>query len=214
VVLGHELLDNLPFRLVREDMEVRVDADGGRLVDVLGPLPPDLASLADAHDDEVERTVPTGAVALIHDLAPRLSKGYALFVDYGGDGGAGGPVHGYRGHRVVEDVLAHPGTTDITAGVDFGILRREAATLGLAVFPTTRQHLALASLGFERWMREELATQGALLNEERGMEAVRRWTGRSRASILVSPNQLGRMCWWGLASSGLPRPSFLTDGSV
>jgi hypothetical protein len=60
-------------------------------------------------------------------------------------------------------------------------------------------------------MHAELASQGALLNDGQGMEAVRRWAGRSRASILVAPDRLGRLRWFGLAKPGLPRPSFLAE---
>jgi SAM-dependent MidA family methyltransferase len=208
-VLGHELLDNLPFRLVQGDAEVLVDVDGGRLVRTRVPLDDRLAGLARAGADEL--AVPTGALDLIGDLAAVLRRGYALFVDYGDEAGPGGPVHGYRDHRVVEDVLAHPGAADITAGVDFGLLGEAARVAGLQVFSGVTQFRALLALGFEDWMHSELAAQGTLLNDGQGMEAVRRWAGRSRASILVAPDQLGRLRWFGLAKPGLPRPAFLDE---
>jgi SAM-dependent MidA family methyltransferase len=209
VVLGHELLDNLPFRLVQGDTEILVDVDGGRLVRTRVPLDDRLAGLARRGDDEL--AVPTGALELIGDLAGVLRTGYALFVDYGDEAGPGGPVHGYRDHRVVEDVLAHPGAADITAGIDFGLLGEAAAAAGFQVFSGVTQFRALLALGFEEWMHAELAAQGALLSDGQGMEAVRRWAGRSRASILVAPDQLGRLRWFGLAKPGLPRPSFLAE---
>jgi SAM-dependent MidA family methyltransferase len=209
VVLGHELLDNLPFRLVQGDAEILVDVDAERLVRTRVPLDDDLSSLARSGDDEL--AVPTGALDLIGDLAVALRRGYALFVDYGDEAGPGGPVHGYRDHRVVEDVLALPGAADITAGVDFGLLGEAARSAGLQVFAGVTQFRALLSLGFEEWMHAELAAQGALLNDGQGMEAVRRWAGRSRASILVAPDQLGRLRWFGLATPGLARPSFLSE---
>ncbi|MEO8292013.1 MAG: SAM-dependent methyltransferase [Actinomycetota bacterium] len=210
VVLGHELLDNLPFRLLRGRAEILVGTDGDRFVEVPAPLRD--AAGGDAHDPDADRIVPAGAIALIDEVSQALAHGYALFVDYGGDHGSGGPVHGYREHRVVADVLARPGTTDITAGVDFGALAAVAAQRGLRAFPTTTQFQALVALGFEDWMRTELATQGALLNRGEGMEAVQRWAGRSRASSLVSPDQLGRLRWFLLASPGLPRPAFMGEG--
>jgi SAM-dependent MidA family methyltransferase len=213
LVLGHELLDNLPFRLVQGDAEIRVDVDGGRLVRTRVPLDDRLADLARDLEGDDELAVPTGAIDLIGNLAAVVRTGYALFVDYGGEAGPGGPVHGYRDHRVVEDVLAHPGEADITAGVDFGLLAEAAGAAGLQAFPTVSQFRALLSLGFEEWMHAELAAQGALLNDGQGMEAVRRWAGRSRASILVAPDQLGSLRWFGLASAGLPRPSFLADAA-
>jgi NADH dehydrogenase [ubiquinone] 1 alpha subcomplex assembly factor 7 len=211
VVLGHELLDNLPFRLVQGGEEILVGVDGDGLVRVRAPLDARLAGLVRSLDDDDELPIPTGAIDLIGKLAAVLRRGYGVFIDYGAETGAGGPVHGYRDHRLVEDVLAHPGQTDITAGVDFGLLADAARAEGLRPFPTVSQLHALLALGFEEWMRAELAAQGALLNDGRGMEAVQRWAGRSRASVLVAPDQLGRLRWFGLAATGLPRPSFLAD---
>ena len=208
VVLGHELLDNLPFRLVAGTSEIRVGLEDGRVVRVETPAPSDLAAAVGPPGDGTERAVPTGALALIDRLAAILHPGYALFVDYGGEGD-GGPVHGYRGHRLVEDVLVDPGTADITAGVDFRLLAEAASSGGLRPFPTVSQFRALSALGFANWMRDELAAQGAMLNRGDGLEAVRRWAGRSRASILVDPGHLGRLRWFALGSPGLPRPSFL-----
>ena len=213
LVLGHELLDNLPFRLVAGDREVRVGIEGDRLVRVATPADPELAALARAGgregDGQEGRAIPTGALGLIDELAAAIRRGYALFIDYGGEHGSGGPVHGYRNHRLVEDVLAEPGATDVTAGVDFGLLADAARARGLQAFPTVSQRLALTTLGFADWMRGELAAQGDLLNRGEGLEAVRRWAGRSSGSILVDPAALGRLRWFAIASTGLPRPSFL-----
>ena len=207
VVIGHVLLDNLPFRLVSGASEIRVGLDGDRLVRVEVPAQPDLALIAGRRPGPGERAVPTEAVRLMHQLGRMLRRGYALFVDYGDAGG--GPVHGYRAHHVVEDVLDRPGSTDITAGVDFAALAVAAGDAGLVAMPTVSQLRALSLLGFEAWTHAELATQAASLNRGDGMEAVRRWAGRSRASILVDPTGLGRLRWFGVATHGLPRPSFL-----
>jgi NADH dehydrogenase [ubiquinone] 1 alpha subcomplex assembly factor 7 len=207
VVLGHELLDNLPFRLVAGPSEVLVGLDDGGLVRVEAPLDDELAALAGASPGGEARAVPTGAVDLMRDVASALRRGYALFIDYGAPGG--GAVHGYREHQLVEDVLAHPGAADITAGVDLELVAATAAAEGLQAFPSVSQLHALSALGFVEWMAEELAAQGRLLNTGEGMEALRRWAGRSSASILVDPGRLGRIRWLGLATDGLPRPSFL-----
>ena len=76
-------------------------------------------------------------------------------------------------------------------------------------FPSITQHDALLALGFEAWLRDELARQAALLDERDGLEAVRTWSGRSRATLLVDPSALGRLRWLLLASPGLPPPSWL-----
>ena len=208
VVLGHELLDNLPFRLVRDGAEIKVAVQAGRLARIEVPADDDLAAVIRPIDED-EGAVPTGALELIDELSRVLRRGYALFVDYGSDTAGGGPVHGYRAHRPVEDVLAEPGATDITAGVDFGLLADAATTRGLQAFPSVPQRRSLELLGFHGWMRAELATQSSLLNRGEGIEAVRRWAGRSSASTLVDPQRLGRLRWFVLAGPDLPCPSFL-----
>jgi SAM-dependent MidA family methyltransferase len=153
--------------------------------------------------------VPVEALAFVDRIAPQLEHGYALFIDYGADDGPGGEPHGYRGHHVTEDVLADPGSADITAGVDFGAIARRAARHGLTAFPTISQHDVLMRLGFDAWVRGEQQAQGELLASGLGIEAVRRWADRSRATILADPAHLGRLRWLLLASADLPAPSWL-----
>jgi NADH dehydrogenase [ubiquinone] 1 alpha subcomplex assembly factor 7 len=196
LVLAHELLDNLPFRRFRGEAEVLVQLDGDRLVER-------------CDDEGEERIVPQGALAFIDLLANVMTRGYALLIDYGGLGESGGPLHGYRDQRVVEDLLADPGGSDITAGVDFTLLADRALDRGLEVSDVATQHDVLMALGFETWIRDELGRQGSMLDEGRGLEAVRTWSGRSRATLLVDPAALGRVRWMLLATPGLPVPSWL-----
>lgn len=203
VVLAHELLDNLPFRRVRGDREIRVGVDGDRLVEVEAPWD------AEPTPPDVETLVPVGAFAFVDRLADVLTRGYALLIDYGGVGTTGGEPHGYRGHRVVEDVLADPGSSDITAGVDFALVAGRAEGRGLVTWPSVTQHDALLALGFESWLRAELERQTSQLDAREGLEAVRTWSGRSRATLLVDPTALGRLRWLVLATPDMPRPDWL-----
>ncbi len=188
---------------MRGDREVRVGVNGDRFVEVETPWdgepgPPD-----------VETIVPVGAFAFVDRLASTLTRGYALLIDYGDVGTPGGDIHGYRDHRVVEDVLADPGSTDITAGVDFALIANHAERRGLIAFPTVTQHDALLALGFEAWLSAELERQTAQLDARAGLDAVRTWSGRSRATLLVDPSALGRLRWLLLATPGLPAPAWL-----
>lgn len=214
IVLAHELLDNLPFRRVRATAggprEVRIGLRYEHLVEVLTETGNDLSPAADGLDPDDEAIHPDGALAFIDELASHLGHGYALLIDYGGLGSSGGSAHGYRGHQVVEDLLAEPGATDITAGVDFALISARAKSHGLEAFPVVTQRHALTSLGFERWIREELERQAKLLSEDEGAAAVRAWSGRSRATLLVDPTALGRHKWLLLASPGLPAPSWMS----
>jgi SAM-dependent MidA family methyltransferase len=214
VVLGHELLDNLPFTRIRATddgpREVTIGLEGDRLVEVLEPAGEGLAQATEGLEAGEEVVHPDGALAFIDRLSQHLKNGYALLIDYGGVGSSGGAVHGYRNHRVVEDLLAEPGETDITVGIDFSLIAAHAGSVGLQAFPSVTQRHALTSLGFEGWIRGELERQAKLLNDREGAAAVRAWSGRSQATLLVDPTALGRHRWLLLASPGLPAPSWLS----
>jgi SAM-dependent MidA family methyltransferase len=210
VLVANELLDNLPFRRLRGTAggvrEVAVDLDGDRFVErLIEPTGP-----VDGLEPDVEAILPTGALAFVGEAATRLARpGYVLLIDYGAAGEPGGEVHGYRDHRVVADVLEHPGSIDITAGVDLALIAREAERAGLVAFPPVSQRHALRTLGFDRWMRDELGRQARLLGEGAGLEAVRAWSGRGRATLLVDPTGLGRLRWLVLATPGAAPPSWV-----
>jgi NADH dehydrogenase [ubiquinone] 1 alpha subcomplex assembly factor 7 len=204
VVLAHELLDNLPFRVVRDGHEVRVGLDDrGRLTEVETELDGDLRAIG------ADGIVPVGALAFVDRLATAIPHGFALLIDYGDVDAAGGEVHGYRGQRIVEDVLAHPGTADITAGVHLGLIAERARAAGLEVHGPVRQHHALRALGLESWLRDELARQRDQLDAREGLDAVRTWSGRSRATLLADPSGRGRLWWLLLATPGLPAPPWI-----
>jgi SAM-dependent MidA family methyltransferase len=206
VILSNELLDNLPFRILRGDHEVRIDVEGDGFVEVAVPADP--ALLVVATTAGAERLVPVGAFDFVDAIARTLERGFALLIDYGGIGDAGGPVHGYRGHAVVEDVIARPGTTDITAGVDFELLARHARARGLVAFPSVTQHDALLALGLGEWLDAELDRQRLQLEAGDGPDAVRTWSGRSQATLLVDPGGLGRLRWLLLATPELEPPGW------
>lgn len=203
VVVANELVDNLPFRRLRGDREVRVGLEGARFIEIDTPWDGEPGPAGR------ETVVPVGAFAFIDRLAHTLTRGYALLIDYGAIGSPGGDIHGYRDHRVVEDVLADPGSSDITVGVDFALIAGHAETRGLVAFPSVTQHHALLALGFEAWLRGELERQTTQLDAREGLEAVRTWSGRSRATLLVDPSALGRLRWLVLASPGSPSPPWL-----
>ena len=212
VIVAHELLDNLAFRRLRATddgpREVHVGLDGDRFVEVLMPVD-DLEAPATTPAPDGEWIVPTGAAAFVTEALAGPGPRALLAIDYGSDHGAGGPAHGYAAHRVVEDLLAAPGTTDITAGVDFGFLARAVAAEGLQAFPTVSQHDALGALGLEDWLHTQLERQQDELNTGRGAGAVRTWGGRSRAVMLADPAGLGRFRWFVAATPGVDEPAWL-----
>ena len=213
VLLANELLDNLPFRRVRGTatglVEVCVGLDRDRFVEVRIPCAPELATLAGRVREGEGTVVPVGALAFVDELASVLASGYAVLIDYATERGREDPVHGYRDHRVLEDVLHDPGSADITAGVDLAAVADRARQRGLVPFRTVPQWAALTALGFDAWSQGELDRQTELLASGRGTEAVRVWGERSRASLLIDPTALGRLRWLVLATPGLEEPGWL-----
>jgi NADH dehydrogenase [ubiquinone] 1 alpha subcomplex assembly factor 7 len=218
LVIAHELLDNLPFRRVRMTVdgprEVRVAERDGHLIERLVTADAALVGTTTGLDEDEETVVPDGAAAFVDDLPGMLgSAGYALVIDYGGVGSPGGLTHGYRSHAVVEDPLDAPGDADITAGVDFALIARRAESAGLTAFGSVTQRAALVALGFETWARDQLARQHAMLDAHDGTGAVRAWSERSRATLLVDPGALGRFRWLLIATHGTSAPAWLAEAA-
>ena len=219
-VVANELLDNLPFHWVRhaEDglLERRVGLDDGglRFVDVPCPeiLLEEWPALYELHPRD-EAVVSLDALHLIDRLARGIRRGYALLLDYGRFPGGRSSVHGYRAHRVVEDIFDHPGSIDVTAGVDFDILLRRARDLGVATIGPVSQRAGLVALGYAAWDETVRDRQRAMLDERSGREAVASWSERHRASLLVDPAGLGRLRWAALGAGGVPWPGWLVSAS-
>jgi SAM-dependent MidA family methyltransferase len=136
LVLANELFDALPARRLRRlgDRleEACVTVAGGRLVEVWRPRPmePGLDQLPHGR----ECCLALGVAELLADLAAAIGRGLVLVIDYGyprplllDPQGPGNPMRGFRGGRLVDDLLASPGEVDLTAHVDFTKLAEAAA---------------------------------------------------------------------------------------
>ncbi|HEX2426021.1 MAG TPA: SAM-dependent methyltransferase [Actinomycetota bacterium] len=206
LIFANELLDNLPFRRIRRRadgslVDVCVGVDRDRLVEVEQPT--DIGIGVDGLAMGSETIVPTGALALVDALADRMRRAYALVIDYSAERGR--EVHGYRDRRVIADVLDHPGTTDITAGVDFDLVEARARERGLEVLGRVTQRDALLALGFASWTERERDDRSAAGDAS----SARSWAARSRASLLVDEQGLGAHRWLLLATPGLGAPVWL-----
>jgi SAM-dependent MidA family methyltransferase len=196
-VIANELLDNVPFRWVRREvqglMEMHVDLEGDGWVLVPGPLTS--VHLEAWGRDLVpgeERIVQQDALELVRQAATLVDRGYLWIADYGFTGGAfPREPHGYRGHRLEGDVLADPGSRDITAGVDFDGVTQTLRDAGLTVWGPVAQRDALVALGYPDLEDDARRKQTQAADEGRGLDAARIYSARQRASLLVERSGLG-----------------------
>ncbi len=155
IFLCNELLDALPFdRLIRESgewRELQVGLDGSELVWKSCPLREELTcfleglpcDLPDGYSTEVCPAMCDWIV----EVAGLFEKGLWWIIDYGfesDDYYAGhrttGTFRCYRDHQASEDPFDCPGETDITAHVNFSILRETGEAAGLTWESYTDQH--------------------------------------------------------------------------
>ncbi|HYV02497.1 MAG TPA: SAM-dependent methyltransferase, partial [Actinomycetota bacterium] len=196
-VIANELLDNLPFHRVRQTehglVELFVTTDGSRFALVEGPLSsPEVERASPRIRSAQEAVVNLGALRFVDDAASRLERGYVWLVDYGPEPGQPvSGVHGYRGHRAEGDILSAPGSRDITAGVDFAALAGHARDRGLHVWGPVAQREALLNLGFRDLDRRAQERQVEAVAARRGIDAMRIYSNRTRANLLLGRAGLG-----------------------
>jgi SAM-dependent MidA family methyltransferase len=196
-VVANELIDNLPFHRIRRTTnglaELYVAREAEAFVLVEGPLSsPDLARLTPDISEGAEWVIRPGAMQFVDDARRALDRGYIWTVDYAlGDPDQAVSVHGYRGHSLDPEVLTDPGSKDITAGVDFEALRRHALASGLTAWGPVSQREALLALGFRDLDRRAQARQQEAIAARRGIDAMRIYSNRTRANMLVAKGGLG-----------------------
>jgi SAM-dependent MidA family methyltransferase len=140
VIVANELLDNVAFDVAVFDGGWRcahVDERDGRLVEVLAPLPADLAPLAallpPSASHGARAPLAIGAVRWLREARSLVTQGRVVVVDYGADTATlvGRPwrqwLRTFRGHARGQHPLLEVGTQDITADVPFDQLATVAA---------------------------------------------------------------------------------------
>jgi SAM-dependent MidA family methyltransferase len=196
-ILANELLDNLPFHRVRGrpegpvELYVGLEGDAFALVE-RRPSSREVERMAGPVAAHREAAVRPADRAFLDRATEVLSRGYVWLADYGfTTTDESGSVHSYRDQRLEEDVLSDPGSRDITTGVDFAALVDHARSLGLAVWGPVAQRDALLSLGFSGWDAQARSRQHEAIAARRGVEAMRIYSDRTRANLLISRTGLG-----------------------
>ena len=180
VHFSNELLDAFPIHAVVWDgaawRESHVAFESGRFTFVEREIasPPLLAALAKLPPLPAGYRTEINLAALdwVDALAARLTRGFALVIDYGFSRAeyyrperTAGTLTGYVQHRRTDDVLAAPGETDLTAHINFTALAERATSGGLSVAGFTDQHhfiVALGALHFPAEIADTAASQREL----------------------------------------------------
>jgi SAM-dependent MidA family methyltransferase len=168
IVVANELLDALPVRrLVRRgeewrELEVRLEGERAAWTELpldgaLGPPP-----IGAAEDGTIIERSPWVAPSL-REIADHLERGAALLVDFGEEASAlrrehpGGTLAALWHHRVVDDPLTRPGLVDLSAFVDFTLVRAAARASGLEETAYRTQAEALAAWGLPALLERAVA---------------------------------------------------------
>ncbi len=149
VFIANEFFDALPVRQIVKHgesfFERRVALTEGELELVLVPAPP-----SDLKGDGLHETSPTSN-AIAEALGARIKAlgGAGLVIDYGHlKSAAGDTVQALKQHKPV-GILEHPGSSDLTAHVDFEALAQAFAGAGAAPLPPMSQRQFLLAMGLE-----------------------------------------------------------------
>lgn len=204
VVIANELVDNLPMGIaVREGAgwtERWVDLDAEDLVLIEVPARPEVVSWLEAF----AAGTPDGGVVecqleaadWLSGWIDRLAAGAILIIDYG-DTAAGlrhrrgeGTLRTYRAHHLGPHPLDEPGTTDLTADVNFTALMESARGRNMECELVRQRHL-LDRLGLGGRLR-------AVRRQELEFARAGKWQDRLRArskvkeiETLLHPRGLG-----------------------
>jgi len=213
LLVANEFLDALPIRqLVRKadgwhERRITLGRDGtlaftlAATPDAAAAIPPGLRSAPSGSLCEIR----PAATALAASLGARLSRqgGVALFIDYGHAASAcGDTLQAVKGHRR-HDVLAEPGTADLTAHVDFAAFASAATEAGARAWGPVTQAAFLAALGLAR--RAAVLTQRATPAQAEAIAAACR--------RLIDSEQMGTLFKvLALAAPTLPAPAGLSEG--
>lgn len=132
LLIAHEFFDALPIHKFRKTAsgyrEVLIDIDKGKDMCFRYVLAnhetPALKLFLKENEKRDEFEVSPQSLVIVKDIATRLEQdgGLALLADYGHVGDGTDTFRAYRKHKQ-HDPLMEPGTADLTADVDFGMLK-------------------------------------------------------------------------------------------
>lgn len=201
-VLGNEVLDAMPFKRVRFRNKKWVELGVGleksdkslSLIEVENGIQCELLSAwaLDASNELPEGFTTEVNLRLnkfIESIYSSFSKVSGLFIDYGSttdeliaSNKLGGTVRGYSDHKYITDLLASPGTHDITANVNFDDFRLIAQRAGFEVIGPIEQYRFLTNAA-KNWLIDIEKSQMQRADKEQII---------NQFKMLIHPTTMGR----------------------
>ena len=184
--LAHELFDALPIHKFKKTesgwREVLIDFHDDKFRYVLSNNETPASKVLVREDEpRSELEVCPEAAVLAQRISDRVAMqgGGALIIDYGHDGTRSDTFRAFRGHKQV-DPLEDPGSSDITADVDFSMLRQCAGKHTLAFGPVDQRDFLL-NMGIEVRMKR-------LMEKKTSEERI---AIEGRCARLIDPSGMG-----------------------
>jgi SAM-dependent MidA family methyltransferase len=204
MILANEVADALPVhRLVWRDgapREIWVAAEVAGFAEAEGDLSPAMAAFDPAGwmirqgvaiPDGGRVDISPASAAWMGEVAAGLARGYALVIDYGYEARElyrahrlEGTVRAYREHGVTDDPFGHPGDEDLTAHVDFSLLRAAGEAAGMTFGGFVTQGELLAGLG--------LGDHLVALGQDPRTPAAEYYAAQAAVLRLIDPGAMGR----------------------
>jgi len=147
MVFSNELFDALPVHVIEKEnnqiFEIMIGMKNDQLYEKKVPLsnPEILHFLQESNLDLNEQQrieIPLVMEKIIKDIAQTLTKGLVVTADYGytneewrEPSRREGSLRGYSQHKMIRDVLQHPGEMDITTHIHFDYLIQKGEQVGL-----------------------------------------------------------------------------------
>lgn len=163
VLFSNELFDALPVHVIEKEggviHEVMIGLKDGKLFEQKKPLVNrEISEFLTASQIELQENqrmeIPISTVTMMEKMARTLTKGLVVTVDYGYSkeewmhpARRKGSLRGYYRHKMVEDVLLHPGEMDITSHIHFDWLMKVGSELNLHFLTKLRQDEFLLKAG-------------------------------------------------------------------
>lgn len=156
IIFANEFFDALPVEVVSTKGSLRIDLQGGRLVETWAPASAEELEFVDrysVHPEEGERIeVPLQSLAAIR-AACDFDRGFLIVIDYGYTraeqlaGRHRGTLKAVRQHAVSANPYEAPGEQDITADANFTALAAAAEASGLRAEKLVTQSQFLMGIG-------------------------------------------------------------------